>query len=176
MLGLTANLGLKKSARATEYVAQLRSILNEMKARGAASPVWDVSVTVLELLSKEQSQADFDSKDSLGPLQDVGNIPFLQSAYYLMAGLKARMGNLDEAMAHLEQALEKPNGGVFNIDIFGFSVEQSPLLNPLRGNPTFEDWLLRYRERRDTMRQRMIEMESRGEIVKSATIRRITAQ
>jgi len=176
MLSLNANLGLKESAKAAEYAIQFRSILNEMKARGAASPVWDVFATVLELLSKEQSQADFDSKDSLGPLQDVGNIPFLQSAYYLMAGLKARMGNLDEAMAHLEQALEKPNGGVFNIDIFGFSVEQSPLLNPLRGNPTFEDWLLRYRERRDTMRQRMIEMESRGEIVKSATIRRITAQ
>ena len=175
-LGLTANLGLNESAKAAEYAVQLRSILNEMKARGADRPNWDVRVTTLEMLSKEQSQSEFNGTEVSGPLARIYNIPYFQSAYYLLAGIEIRLGNMDKAMSQLERALEKPDGGVFNIDSFGFSVEQSPLLDPLRGNPAFEDWLLRYRERRDAMLARMIEMENRGDIVKPATIQRITAQ
>ena len=174
MLGLTANLGLRKSARAAEYAVQLRAILNEMKARGSARPEWDVGVNSLEMLSKEQSQTNPNAKEFSGTLANVGEIPFFQDAYYLLAGIQARMGNMDEAMKQLERALDKPDGGVINIDMIGFNVEQSPLLNPLRHEPAFEDWLLRYRERRDAMLQRMIEMETRGEIVKPATIRRMT--
>jgi TolB-like protein/Tfp pilus assembly protein PilF len=175
MLGLAANLGLKESARAAEYAVQFRAILNELKARGAARPDWDVFVNTLEMLSKEQPQTDYNTKEISGSLSSLDDIPFFQSAYYLLAGIQARMGYMDEAMNQLERALEKPNGGVINIDRIGFNVEQSPLLDPLRREPVFENWLLRYRERRDAMLQRMIEMENRGEIVNPATIRRMTA-
>ena len=60
-------------------------------------------------------------------------------------------------------------------DIFGFNVEQSLLLNPLRGQTEFEDWLNRYRARRDAMLQNMIEMENRGEIIAAATVKRMSA-
>jgi TolB-like protein/Tfp pilus assembly protein PilF len=176
MLGLTANLGLGESARAAEYAVHFRAINNELKARGAVRPDRDVFVNALEMLSKEQSQANPNMKDLSGPLANMGGMPYFQDAYYLLAGIQARMGNMDEAMKQLERALKKSNGGVFNIDLIGFNVEQSPLLDPLRHEPAFENWLLRYRERRDAMLQRMIEMESRGEIVKPATIRRMTVQ
>jgi hypothetical protein len=146
-----------------------------MKVRGAGRPDHDVYVTTLEFLSKEQSQADFNAKESMGQLQRIENMPFFQSAYFLLAGIQARLGNLDEAMTQLERALQKPDGGVFNLDLLGFSVEQSPLLDPLRGEPTFEDWIIRYRERRDAMLQRMIEMENNGTIVPAATIQRMTS-
>jgi hypothetical protein len=128
------------------------------------------------MLSKEQSQTNPDLKALAGPLSRVAEIPFFKDAHYLLAGIQARLGNMEEAMTQMERALEKPDGGVFNIDMIGFNVEQSPLLDPLRHEPTFENWLLRYRERRDAMLQHMIEMENRGEIVKPATLRRMTAQ
>lgn len=173
-LGLVANLGLKNSARAAEYAVQLRALVNEMKAKGAARPSWDVSVAILELLAREQSDGGFNAGALLGAMPPLENIPFLRSRFYLLAGVRARLGGTDEALAHLEQALEKPDGGVFNRDIFGFSVEQSPLLAPLGGNPAFEDWLIRYRARRDAMLQRMIEMEDRGKIIAAATVARMT--
>ena len=173
-LGLTANLGLKKSARAAEYAVQLRAIVNEMKANGSARPTWDVSVANLELLAREQSDGEFNTGSMLSALPPLETIPFLRSKFYLLAGVQARRGDMDKALVHLEHALEKPGGGVFNRDIFGFSVEQSPLLTPLAGNPAFEDWLLRYYARRDAMLQSMIEMESRGEIIAVATVARMT--
>jgi len=173
-LGLAANLGLKNSARAAEYTVQFRAIVNEMKARGSARPSWDAFVVILEMLSREQSGKKFNAGTALGALPPLENLPFLRSKFYLLAGVQARLGDTDKALAHLEQSLEKPGGGVFNRDLFGFSIEQSPLLTPLAGNPAFEDWLLRYRARRDAMLQRMIEMEIRGEIIAPATVARMT--
>lgn len=172
-LGVAANLGLKNSARAAEYAVQLRAIVNEMKAKGSARPSWDVSVAILELLTREQSDGEFNTGSMLSALPPLETIPFLRSKFYLLAGVQARRGDTDKALVHLEQALEKPDGGVFNRDIFGFSVEQSPLLTPLAGNPAFEEWLLRYRARRDAMLQSMIEMENRGEIIAAATVARM---
>jgi len=173
-LGLTANLGLKNSAAATEYAVQFRAIVNDMKSRGAARRSWDIAVVVLEILAREQSDSEFNAGTMLSALPPLENMPLLQSKYYLLAGMQARLGDTDKALSYLDHALEIPDGGVFNTDIFGFSVEQSPLLNPLRTNPAFEDWLLRYRERRDAMLQRMIEMEGRGEIIAAATVARMT--
>jgi hypothetical protein len=38
------------------------------------------------------------------------------------------------------------------------------VLSALDGNPDFEDWKTRFRERRAAMRERLLEMEAAGEI------------
>jgi len=174
-LRLSANLGLKDSAKAAEYAIQFRKILSDTKARGAGIPAFDIFVAMMELLTWEQSKPGFDAKEMLRNMPPLENIPFLSSSHYLLAGIQERMGNTEKAMALLELALAKPDGGVFNTDRFGFSVEQSLLLNPLRGKPEFEDWMSRYRERRDAMLQRMLEMESRGEIIEASMVKRMIA-
>jgi TolB-like protein/Tfp pilus assembly protein PilF len=174
-LSMIANLGLKESRKASEYVIQMRSLLNETKARGAALPFFSVVLTIMEVLSKELSDPGFDASAILEPLLPLEKVRFFKSTIYLQAGVQVRLGNKDRALDILEYSLEKTDG-VFNIDFFGFSVEQTPLLNPLRGNPAFEDWMSRYRERRDAMHQRMVDMELRGEIIPVTTIRRMSAQ
>jgi len=174
-LRLKANLGLGESAKAAEYAAQYRTIISDMKTRGAGFPAMDIYVAMLEMITKEQIDPGFNPKDMLGQIPPLGNLPFLQTSHYLLAGIQARLGNTEKALSRLDMALEKPDGGVFNTDMFDFNVEQSPLLNPLRGHSGFEDWLLRYRSRRDAMLQRMIEMEGRGEIIEAATVKRMAA-
>jgi hypothetical protein len=63
-----------------------------------------------------------------------------------------------------------------NRDVFGLTVEESLLLDPLRGEPEFEGWLSRYQEHRKAMQQRMQNLESRGEILSIATAERMATQ
>jgi hypothetical protein len=130
---------------------------------------------VMEMLAREQSNSDFDASELVSQFPPLEQIPFLQSKYYLQAGIQARMGNFEQAMARLELTLSKPDGGVFNTDILGFSVEESQLLSPLRGHPEFDAWLVRYQAQRDAMLKRMIEMEGRGKIIEAAMVERMTS-
>ena len=175
-LRTVANLGLENSAAAAEHAVHFRNLLIEMKTRGSANPTWDIFAGVLEMLTQEQSNPGFDAEAFLASFPPLDRMVFLTNAHYLHAGVQARRGNVEQAMGRLEQILELPVGGVFNNDILGFTVEESLLLNPLRGEPAFEDWLLRYRNRRDAMLERMITMENRGEIIEVTTVKRMTQQ
>jgi tetratricopeptide (TPR) repeat protein len=171
---LTANLGLGDKDAIAENQEAYTNLLNANKEKGVISPFFAVLGTIVDVLAREAAEPGYDPTTTLNSLPPLENVPRLQYAYFLQAGVQARLGNRGRAMDFLEQSLQKPDGGVFNTDALRFSVEQSPLLDPLRDEPAFQDWLQRYRLRRDTMLERMIEMENRGEIISTATVNRIT--
>ena len=81
-------------------------------------------------------------------------------------------GDTAAALDFLENSFLGVDGSIFNRDVFGLTVEESLLLDPLRGEPEFSDWLTRYQERKKAMQEHMQTMESRGEILSVAAAER----
>lgn len=173
---VSSAIGLKDLNAANKHISDYHAVLTDMKNRSGSNPMWNTYSAVFSLLVQEMPGSELGAKDTLGSIPPLEQIPFFKNSFYLHAGMQARLGNQQKAMDWLEQALARPDGGVFNIDKLGFDVEQSPLLNPLRGEPAFESWLQRYRERRDTMLQRMIALELQGEIIEAAATERLADQ
>ena len=74
-------------------------------------------------------------------------------------------------MNTLELTLPAEDPAVFNIDLYSMDVEHSLLLEPLRKLPEFGNWLQRHRKQRQSMLQRMSQMEARGEIMSAEVAR-----
>lgn len=83
---------------------------------------------------------------------------------YLRATALIMLDRIDEAMVELELTLSIADGGFVESDIFGLLPENSLLLEPLRVEPGYDDWLARFTARRTAMRETMITMEAAGEI------------
>ena len=82
-------------------------------------------------------------------------------------------GTLPLALTFLEKSFLGTDGNILNRDVFGLTVEDSLLLDPLRGEPEFSDWLVRYQGRKQAMQEHMQNLESRGEIISVATAERM---
>ena len=77
---------------------------------------------------------------------------------YLRAILLAQAGRGEEALEELERTLELADGGIVGNDLAGLPPEVSPYFSELRELPGFGAWLAKYSQRREAMRQRMIEV------------------
>jgi hypothetical protein len=83
--------------------------------------------------------------------------------YYMDAEAFVLLGKPALAMQALEEILLK-DGGFIPFDSFSLPADRGLVLSALDGNPDFEDWKTRFRERRAAMRERLLEMEAAGEI------------
>jgi TolB-like protein/Tfp pilus assembly protein PilF len=101
----------------------------------------------------------------LGILYDGGRA-FTRRGYQRAAAL-ILLDRIDEAMIELNQTLSIADGGFVEADMFGLPPERSLLLEPLRDEPGYDEWLAEFTARRTAMRESMIEMEAAGEIARA---------
>ncbi|MEE4174648.1 MAG: hypothetical protein V2I57_10395 [Xanthomonadales bacterium] len=153
-----------------------RELLEDNALRGERREEFYTLAALFDLLLRERQGSDPVAVVDLERMQSTFATSrfFGNNAHYLNAGLSARMGRPDEAYAHLAKAIGGPDGAVFNTDLLGFTPEHSLLLDPLRTDPAFAEWMAAYQARRDAMLERMQDLESRGEIVRPAAIGRMT--
>jgi TolB-like protein/Tfp pilus assembly protein PilF len=172
---LAACLGLHQPECAVQQASLFQKELRDMMLKaGGLPPDFEFYATVGQMLADEQANPDYDSAETARRLLEfptANGSQFFGPVFYTRAGLHARAGDLTGAVALLEQMLVSDTEAIFNIDLFSFDVERSPMLTPLRDQPEFQDWLQRYRERRKAMLDRMQTMEVRGEILPVASLR-----
>jgi TolB-like protein len=172
-LRISACLGAARQECVLQDLNRFRDNLETARSQGNVAPEFEAYPALVNVLLNELTDSGSESPMVLSRLLDliVANRYFGGTAY-ARAGLLARQGDNAAALLVLEETIADPEGGVFNRDMFGLDVEQSPLLNPLRNEPAFIDWLERYRARREAMLKRMIQMEVSGEIQSIATAER----
>ena len=170
----TACLG----ARQTECVLQQSRVwkqdIEKKRQQGGIFPEWNVAPMVVEILTSELTGAE--SVD-VALLKEVSSMmsayPYFDKKFYLKAGIVFRLGQPEEALAILEKSLEDAAPGIFGLDLLGLSVEQSLLLDPMRGQADFENWQARHLEQRTAVLERMRRMETRGEIISVGAVERL---
>lgn len=162
-------LRLRQAECTRQQLDQLLVALDEAKARGFASPDFDLFPAQVEMLLSEQLDPSSSTvRDSARIVLNILGQDMSGRwgpAFMTNAGAMARLGNVDEAMALLFSSLEVAGGAVFNEDLLGMRAEDSLMLDPLRGHPDFPRWLAAHKERRDAMRERMQTMERNGDIM-----------
>jgi TolB-like protein/Tfp pilus assembly protein PilF len=172
---LAACLGLKQAECATQQINLIRTMMQEQLSRGGMPPDFMFYAELAQLLVDELATPGYDSQQAATQLMEFDLMKgsrFFGPIYFARAGVLARLGKLEEAFVTLNQSIPSGEMGVFNIDLYSMDVEQSPLLDPMRELPEFNDWLQRYRERREAVLQRMRQMETRGEIMSPAVAER----
>jgi len=172
---LAACLGMKETECAKQQVNLIRTTMQEVQSRGGMPPDFVFYAELAQLLVDELATPGYDSQQAATRLMEfdlMNGSRFFGPIYFARAGVLARLGKLEEAFETLNQAIPSGETGVFNIDLYSINVEYSPLLDPMRELPEFDDWLQRYRERRDAMLRQMRQMESRGEIMSPAVAQR----
>ena len=83
---------------------------------------------------------------------------------YLPALLHARLGEPALAIAALNTVFRIDDGGVMTDDEIGMPIERSIFLESLHDEEGYRQWLDDFTARREAMRQKMIQMESAGDI------------
>lgn len=167
-------LGLGRAECTAQQLRQWRLEIDRSRERGRVETTWTVGLMLVELLSQEAMHPSADASAMQAEIaRSIANEPLFDRKYYLRAGLVARQGRPEQALAILEASLADAEPGLFGLDFFGFSVENSPLVDPLRGLPAFADWLQRFEAQRSALLQRMRQMESRGEIISADSVRRL---
>jgi TolB-like protein/Flp pilus assembly protein TadD len=177
-LGVVACLALERPSCAREAFDRHREWLAGRALRGSGSVADAVFSDLLEVLVKEaegRAPEDIATRQEFKAILEGLEPLSLQYAgvHYGRAGVLARMGAVEQALALLEEADGGADGAVQNLDPYGLSISDSLLLAPLRDTPGFAAWLARYEARRDAMLARMRVMESRGEILQPATVERM---
>ncbi len=169
-------LNLERLECARREIARYRDLLAENALRGESAPEFDAMAGLFEVLLREREGGAAPASADLERMLEVfaQSRIFRYGSHYLNAGLLARLGRNQDAFTRLELAIDGPGGAVQNLDMFGATPEVSQLLDPLRSDPAFDEWLTRYAVRRDEMLARMIDLEARGEIIRPAAIERIT--
>ncbi len=151
---------------AREAIMGLGQALDQAASRGMMLAQWRViqqllSATVAARMGaspQEQAQEVIDATRVMPRTAWFGD-----GAYYSDAEALVLLGETDLALAALEETL-LPDGGFLPLDSFSAPADRGVVLSELDGDPDFEDWKGQFRERREALRQRMIEMEASGEI------------
>ena len=129
---------------------------------------------VLEMLVEERGGNTDRVKQVLSEIAVLTETEnYFDAKYMLRAGVAARQDQHEKAMDILEQSLADAGDGVFSLDAQGLVAEHSLLLDPMRGLPQFEDWLIRHQQQRAAVLERMRRLESRGEIISAASLQRL---
>lgn len=152
-----------------------RAYLEESALRGEVTPGFFATNALLDVVLREQagrpSPDSAQLRELLAALETSRR--YRDVSPYAQAGVLARLERLDEAFLRLEGAIGGAEGAVINLDLFDATPETSLLIAPLRDDPAFADWLIRYQVRRDNMLGGMIELEARGEILRPEMIERM---
>ena len=167
-----ACLGLGRVECTKQQTASWKAVIEQERIRGLAIPERLISPMVLEAMVAEDAQAG-DAFRAVG--ERIGEMPYYSTKFFLRAGIAARMGDTGLALQILDESLSVADPGVFGLDIFGYEVAHSPLLEPLRGLPAFEDWRQRYELQRAGLLERMRTMEGEGGILSAESIGRMTS-
>jgi TolB-like protein/Flp pilus assembly protein TadD len=156
-----------KCARAA--TTALADALDLTESRGLAVPGWR---TLQRLLSAAVASRSGESPVALAQqvIDATRNIPrasWGEDIYYKDAEAFVLLGQKRPALQALEQTL-LPDGGFLALDSFLYPADRGVLLSQLDGDPDYEDWKARFRERRTAMREKMVAMELAGEIPRAA--------
>jgi TolB-like protein/Flp pilus assembly protein TadD len=173
---LPACLADRRAECALQQTQKLQAALEQFKTRGPAPGEFEFYIGLAHILVSEISEPGLDISEFAAELLEhpaATNAGLFGDLHFSRAGLAARKGDTALAIRYLENSFLGMEGSILNRDVFGLAAEQSLLLDPLRDVPEFSDWLMRYQERSDAMRQRMQAMESRGEIISIATAERM---
>jgi TolB-like protein/Tfp pilus assembly protein PilF len=176
---LPACLGSRLAECSLQQTKQLQAALARLKTRGPVPGEYEYYNGLAQILASELSDPDLNTSALAAELlerPEAMSSNMFGDLHYARAGLAARTGDTAAALGFLEQSFLGMDGGILNRDVFGLTVEESLLLDPLRGEPEFEGWLSRYQEHRKAMQQRMQNLESRGEILSIATAERMATQ
>ena len=167
-----ACMGLGRAECTKQQTASWKAVIEQERIRGSAVPEWLIPPMVLEAMVAEDAQAG----DAFRAVDErIGEMPYYSTKFILRAGIAARMGDTSLALQILDESLSTADPGVFGLDIFGYGVAHSPLLEPLRGLPAFEDWRQRYELQRAGLLERMRTMEGEGSILSAESIGRMTS-
>lgn len=173
---LPACLGARLAECSFQQAKKFQVALDQFKTRGQVSGVIELYSGVVQILASELSDPDLNTGTFAAELlesPDAMNAGIFGDLHYVRAGLAARAGDTAAALGYLEQSFLGMEESILSRDVFGFTAEESLLLDPLRDLPEFSDWLARYQERRKAMQENMQHMESRGEIIPVATVERM---
>ncbi|UCC14419.1 MAG: tetratricopeptide repeat protein, partial [Gammaproteobacteria bacterium] len=140
--------------------------LDQFEARGRA---WPVARATQQLFLAVVAARTRETPDE--PAQAVIEITSTlpragmsgQGSYYMDAEAFVLQGKDTLALHALEESLLGDQGFV-PWDSFRRLPDDGIVLSELDGNPQFEDWKTRFRERREAARANMVEMEELGEI------------
>jgi TolB-like protein/Tfp pilus assembly protein PilF len=144
------------------------------REKGKRAVNFGIYQLLLELLVAErQGDAEQAARSLAAVAKLAGEEKYFEAKYMLRAGLAVRQGQPEQAMDILEQSLQAAGDGIFGLDVQGLAAEHSLLLDPLRGLPEFEDWLIRYRQQREAVLEHMRALESRGEIIPAVSLERL---
>lgn len=172
---LASCIGLKQKECVTQQAGLFQGFVERARTEGGSvSPEFIHFAAIAQMLANELSDPDFDPKPAATTLLDDGfgqRSRFFGLVYFARAGLQARVGEFETAMEILETSVNGIDGNVFNADLFGMAVEDSMFLRPLRNQAGFAQWQERHDAQREAMLERMIQMESRGEILRAAAVK-----
>ena len=147
-------------------VRGLGQALEASAVRGRMSEEWRVSYQMLAAtLASERGESPDEAAqyviDATRPMPRAAW--FGDSKRYTDAEAFVLLGKREFAVAALEETL-LPEGGFMPLDAFLTPADIGLILSRLEGDPQFEDWRKRFRERREAARERLLEMEEFEEI------------
>ena len=167
-------LGARKAECARQQGRIWQQELLKMREKGGSRPEFDVYPLMVDMLSAEMVDAGADLSESLSAVNElIARHRWFDKKYFLRAGVVARNGDFEQALALLDESLLEAKQGIFGLDIFKISAEFSPLLEPLQNHPDFPSWLERHLEQRNALLQHMRQLESRGEIISASSTARL---
>lgn len=169
---LPACLGSRHAECALQQANKINAVLNQLKSQERAPLGLDLYVGLAQILASELADPESDSSEFAAELlarPETMKPGHFGDLHYARAGLAARIGDTTAALDFLEQSFLMMDESVLNRDVFGLTVEESLLLEPLRDLPEFADWLMRHQKRSSEMREKMQAMEVDGEILAVAT-------
>jgi len=136
-------------------------VLEQAAARGLEVDEWWASQQLIAAaVAEELGESPEDSAqaviDTTRGMTRAGWVN--DSARYSDAEAFVLLNKPELALGPLEETL-LTNGGFLPFDSFFLPADQGRVLSKLDGDPRFEDWKRRFRERREAMREKMVEME-----------------
>lgn len=172
---VTANLCLflDDKACSAQQLNMLEELMTAMAGRGMEMPglvellvaLFKAALEVPDTRTSEAHLAALAESTRDWTLLSTGSQDLeFRSLFRAMA--LAQLGRPADALAELHSTLDIADGGFDATTISGVSPESAYFFGPLRGLPEFDEWFARLDARRQAMRERMIRMETAGEIIR----------
>jgi hypothetical protein len=140
--------------------------LDQFEARGRAWPVARATQQLFLAVVAARTR-EIPDEPAQAVIEITSTLPRAgmsgQGSYYMDAEAFVLQGKETLALHALEESLLDDQGFV-PWDSFRRLPDDGIVLSELDGNPQFEDWKTRFRERREAARAKMVEMEELGEI------------
>jgi TolB-like protein/Tfp pilus assembly protein PilF len=159
---------------AVKHLASMIQFLNAIEQRsGQALPgvaaIFDFYSGWLQYPNEDAARMSLQqANEQLAQLALLSSGGFdVDSHRYFLAEIAAVQGNLEKAVAALQRTLDVADGGFVKLASGDLYPENHPILNGLREQPGYDEWLAEFTARRTAMREKMIALEAAGEIVRA---------